>query len=160
MATTSANTGIYPDEADYSTFASNETFELGGRRYYGGAADMDLSWTLINGPRAVLEHIARRLISPPGSYDDPEYGFDLNSYLNANLLPQELDSLQAAVRDQALSVEGVDDCVVTASLLNNQLVVEIDVTLTESSEGYNMVFVLGPDTIPRIYFPTTQATIV
>ncbi len=150
----------YPDFVDFSTFQSHERFVLGNVVYYGGAPDLDASFTKITGARAVLEHIARRLISPPGSYDDPEYGFDLNSYLNANLLPQELDALTAAVRNEAVQVEGVDEVGVVARLIDNALVIRIDISLTTQVEGFNMVFVLGPDTIPRIYFPTVTTSIV
>ena len=151
----------YPDDVDFSTFATYQPLSVGGRTLFGGAADLDASWTPITGVRAVLEHIARRLITPPGMYDDPEYGFDLNSWLNASLLPQELDSLEAAVRNEALACEGVDDCVVEATLdPRGALTLNLTVTLTDQVEGYNMVFVLSAETIPRIYFPTVQTTIV
>lgn len=151
----------YPDGVDFSTFATYQAITVGGSTLLGGAADLDASWTPITGVRAVLEHIARRLITPPGMYDDPEYGFDLNAWLNASLLPQELDSLEAAVRNEALACEGVDDCVVAATLdPRGALTLNLTVTLTDQVEGYNMVFVLSAETIPRIYFPTVQTTIV
>ena len=145
----------YPSDVDFSTFQAHQPLQLNGQVLYGGPPDLDASFTTISGPRAVLEHIARRLISPPGSYDDPEYGFDINSYMNANLLPQELDALTAAVRNEAIAVEGVDDVVVTATIdsASKALVIQLEVTLTDLTEGFDLVFVLGPDTIPRIYFP-------
>lgn len=154
----------YPDGVDFSTFAAVDVrnpLTSNGQVFYGGSADLDASWTPITGVRAVLEHIARRLITPPGMYDDPEYGFDLNSWLNASLLPQELDSLEAAARNEALACEGVDDCVVAATLdRSGALTLNLTVTLTDQVEGYQMVFVLSADTIPRIYFPTVKTTIV
>lgn len=147
---------LYPDAVDLSTFPNSDAITVNGRTYYGGAADMDTSMTPITGARAVLEHIARRLITPPGMYDDPSYGFDLNTYLNANMLPQETSALTAAVANQAEQVEGVDTVVVTATLVRDVgLVVEINVILIDAVEGYQMVFVLSTDTIPRIYFPAT-----
>ncbi|TXH56862.1 MAG: hypothetical protein E6Q97_05560, partial [Desulfurellales bacterium] len=83
---------VYPDNVDYTTFPPSLSLNLEGRIYVGGTADLDISFTPISGPRAVAEHVARRLISPPGSYDDPDWGFDINSWLNANLLPQDLDA--------------------------------------------------------------------
>ena len=151
----------YPDGVDFSTFAAYQPLAIGNATLLGGSADLDASWTPITGVRAVLEHIARRLITPPGMYDDPEYGFDLNSWLNASLLPQELDSLEAAARNEALACEGVDDCVVAATLdRSGALTLNLTVTLTDQVEGYQMVFVLSADTIPRIYFPTVKTTIV
>jgi len=146
---------FYPDAVDFSTFPNSEAIVVNGRTYYGGPADMDSSFTTITGARAVLEHIARRLITPPGQYDDPSYGFDINTYLNANLLPQETSALQAAVANQAVEVEGVDDVAVSVTLADNRLLIEIDVILIDQTEGFNFIFVLSADTIPRIYFPST-----
>jgi hypothetical protein len=144
---------VYPDSVDYTTFPPSLSLNLEGRIYAGGAADLDISFTTISGPRAVAEHVARRLISPPGSYDDPDWGFDVNSWLNANLLPQDLDAFEAAVRNEMLDVEGVDDAEITTTLdATAGLVCVIELTLTEA-ESFELVFVLGADTIPRIYFP-------
>jgi hypothetical protein len=144
---------IYPDNVDYTTFPPSLSLNLEGRVYVGGAADLDISFTPISGPRAVAEHVARRLISPPGSYDDPDWGFDINSWLNANLLPQDLDAFEAAVRNEVLAVEGVDGAEITTTLDDVAgLVCVVEMTLSDEDE-YELVFVLGADTIPRIYFP-------
>lgn len=144
---------VYPDNVDYTTFPPSLSLNLEGRVYAGGAADLDISFTPISGPRAVAEHVARRLISPPGSYDDPDWGFDINSWLNANLLPQDLDAFEAAVRNEVLAVEGVDDAEITTTLDDVAgLVCVVEMTLSNEDE-YELVFVLGADTIPRIYFP-------
>jgi hypothetical protein len=143
----------YPDNVDYTTFPPSLSLNLEGRVYAGGAADLDISFTPISGPRAVAEHVARRLISPPGSYDDPDWGFDINSWLNANLLPQDLDAFEAAVRNEVLAVEGVDSAEITTTLDDVAgLVCVVEMTLSDGDE-YELVFVLGADTIPRIYFP-------
>ena len=143
----------YPDNVDYTTFPPSLSLNLEGRVYAGGAADLDISFTPISGPRAVAEHVARRLISPPGSYDDPDWGFDINSWLNANLLPQDLDAFEAAVRNEVLAVEGVDSAEITTTLDSTVgLVCVVEMTLSDA-DAYELVFVLGADTIPRIYFP-------
>ena len=144
---------VYPDNVDYTTFPPSLSLNLEGRVYAGGAADLDISFTPISGPRAVAEHVARRLISPPGSYDDPDWGFDINSWLNANLLPQDLDAFEAEVRNEVLAVEGVDSAEITTTLDDVAgLVCVVEMTLSNEDE-YELVFVLGADTIPRIYFP-------
>ena len=144
----------YPSGVDFTTWPPTSSFIYQGRRLYGGLPDLDSSWTPISGPRAVLEHVARRIISPPGSYDDISYGFDISVYLNANLLPQELDALKAAVRNEALADEAVDDCNVEANLDPVQgLTVRVLITLLNQVEPFFFVFVLSQDTIPRVYFP-------
>ena len=144
---------VYPDNVDYTTFPPSLSLNLEGRVYAGGAADLDISFTPISGPRVIAEHVARRLISPPGSYDDPDWGFDINSWLNANLLPQDLDAFEAAVRNEVLAVEGVDSAEITTTLDDVAgLVCVVEMTLSDGDE-YELIFVLGADTIPRIYFP-------
>lgn len=144
---------LYPDNVDYTTFPPRLSLNLDGRIYVGGVADLDRSFTPIAGPRAVAEHVARRLISPPGSYDDPDWGFDMNSWMNANLLPDDLDAFEAAVRNETLKVEGVEDAVITVDRgPEGGITCTIELSLTDATD-YEMVFVLGADTIPRIYFP-------
>ena len=132
---------IYPDFADYSTFFTSD-----------GAPDLDPSFTPIEGPRAVLEHVARRFITTPGQYDDEEYGYDLTTYLNANVLGGEFAGLNARVRAEAIQVEGVEDAVVTATFVSGTLSVRVIVTLADDNE-YPLVFVLTADTLPRVFFP-------
>mgnify|MGYP003437552260 FL=1 len=134
---------IYPDFADYSTFFTSD-----------GAPDLDPSFTTIDGPRAVLEHVARRLITTPEQYDDKDYGYDLTTYLNANVLAGEFAGLNARVRAEAIQVEGVEDALVTATFINGVLSVRLMVTLADDTE-YPLVFVLSATPIPRVYFPTS-----
>lgn len=148
---------IYPDSVDYTTWPPQNSLNYQGSVYVGGGADLDASWTPISGPRAVLEHVARRLISPPGSYDDPTYGFDINTWLNASLLSQELSAFQAAVRYAIIGgnspVEGVENLTVQATLdAVEGLVVGVTVVLADQ-DNYTLVFVLSSGTIPLVYFP-------
>jgi hypothetical protein len=132
---------IYPDFADYSTFFTSD-----------GAPDLDPSFTPIEGPRAVLEHVARRFITTPEQYDDENYGYDLTTYLNANVLGGEFAGLNARVRAEAIQVEGVEDAVVTATFVSGTLSVRVIVTLADDTE-YPLVFVLTATTLPRVFFP-------
>jgi hypothetical protein len=135
---------FYPPRSDFSTYRSRD-----------GTADMDPSWRPIGGPRAVLEHVARRITSPPGSYDDPDWGFDVTTFLNAALLTEQFNALQAAVRNEAVQVEGVDDCAVSTSLSGGGLQVALAVTLENRAGTFDLVFVLSAATIPLIFFPQT-----
>lgn len=134
----------YPDRADFSTFVSPS-----------GLPDLDPSWTPIEGPRTVLEHCARRLITTPGQYDDPEWGFDISTYLNAALLNSEFAGLVAAVKNEVLQVEGVDtvDVTVVDPSEAGVLTLTVSVTLLDQDGDFYFVFELGSDTLPRIYFP-------
>ena len=43
----------YPDAVDFSTFATYQPLSVDGSTLFGGAADLDASWTPITGVRAV-----------------------------------------------------------------------------------------------------------
>lgn len=52
--------------------------------------DLDLG-ALITGPRVLLEALARRLTTPPGTLpEDPEYGYDARQLINGTYSPRDL----------------------------------------------------------------------
>jgi hypothetical protein len=121
---------------DFSTFRAAD-----------GTADLDPNWTPISGPRVVLEHIARRLMTPPGVMQDEDYGFDLRSFYSANLSQTDIRRIQNGVRGEALKVEGVDDVSVTVLQMSDGSVeINLAVTLADE-ETYPMVFVLNADSV-------------
>lgn len=133
----------YPQNSDFSTYRSPD-----------GLPDLDPNWTTIGGARAVLEHVARRITTPPGSYDDSAWGFDLNSYFNASLLDGEFDALAAAIRNEAVQEEGVEDCAVDTKLdSSGKLSVIVTLSLVDQDKLFDLVFVLSSETILLVYFP-------
>ena len=135
----------YPNGVDFSTFARGD-----------GQPDLDPNFLPIDGERAVLEHIARRLITPPGSWHNPSYGFDIRTYLNAALLQGDGSSLEAAARNEALQVEGVDSVDTTSVVDSDARAVRLtlSVTLLDSEKPFDLVFELSESTLPKIYFPS------
>lgn len=132
---------IYPGK-DYSTF-----------RRADGLPDMDISFLEIEGGRVVLEAVARRLITAPGMMDDLDYGVDLRTYLNAALLQRDVGILQAAIRAEALKVDGVDDVQVAVDVDGfGGFAAEVSVELANEEE-YTFAFVLSADTAPRVILP-------
>lgn len=86
----------FPDGVGFSTFR--------GRR-----SDLDPAFALILGDRLVLEKVARRLLTPPGSWiSDPSYGLDVRGFLNACLATDDWGQLEAAVEKAALAEPGVE----------------------------------------------------
>ncbi|MGB0890535.1 MAG: hypothetical protein ACPGWS_09650, partial [Solirubrobacterales bacterium] len=74
----------------------------------GSTADLDPSFKLISGTRAVLEAVARRLITRRGTLlEDPEYGFDLRAYQSAKINSVREAAILAGARAEALKDERV-----------------------------------------------------
>lgn len=134
---------IFPGQ-DFSTFARSD-----------GLPDMDLSWLPIVGGRVLLEAVARRLITAPGMMDDPEYGIDLRTYLNATLLQGDVNVLQAAIRAEALKVDGVDDAQATVTLDGlGGFTAEVGITLADDDE-YDFAFELNAEGVTKIFMPAS-----
>lgn len=126
----------YPDNADFSTFAGRDSAGL-------YQSDLDPNWIPVTGPRAVLEHVARRIMTPTGSMQDEEYGFDLRRFYNASLSRLDLLKMRAAIEGEASKVEGVDSVAVTADQdASGTVRIEISVALADD-ETYPMVFALS-----------------
>jgi hypothetical protein len=125
---------------DFSTFAGRDS-----AGFY--QADLDPNFTPISGNRAILEHVARRIMTPLGSMQDDEYGFDLRSYYNANLSRLDLMRLKSAIETEAGKVEGVENADVSAVQDSAGVVqIEISVTLADE-ETYPLVFSLSSEGI-------------
>jgi len=72
---------------------------------------------LVKGNRVVGEAIARRLTSPRGQLvDDPNYGFALSEFVNADLTPTDLVRIQASVQAECVKDERVFSAVATVTL--------------------------------------------
>jgi hypothetical protein len=95
------------------------------------------------------------MISPPGSHDEQDYGYDLTSLRCASLSESDIFEIEGAVQAEARKVEGVLSarCQVT---LDDKfiLTVQLELVLDEDADTvYEMVFVLSDTTRPRIVLP-------
>ena len=139
---------IFPG-ADLSTF-SDDTGQL----------DLDLSFTPIYGAEVVAQNVARLLLSPPGSYDDPSAGIDLRSYLNATVTDAGISALAAAIQAQAESVEGVDAAEVTTFGTSGGVLLSIITLALTSGDTWRMAFQLSPDNEDRVWINGVDAALV
>ena len=129
----------YPDGVDFSTFWNKD-----------GTADLDPNFTPIEGALSVVERFARRLIARLGDYDNPDVGVDVDSYSNEMMAQGRLQYLSTKIREQALQEEGISECLIQG-IQNTDGRVNLPCTLTLADKStWDMVFTLGPDTIPRI----------
>lgn len=71
-------------------------------------SDLDPTFALVTGPRAVAQAIARRLSTPRGGlHYDGTYGYDLRSLLNTGIEPGDTFRIAAAVEAQCVADERV-----------------------------------------------------
>lgn len=121
----------YPGGVDFSTFWAKD-----------GSVGMDPNWTpILSGDRILLEHVVRRWIIRPGEMHDASIGAGLFGYVNKALSPLQVGKLQAKLKEQALAVEGVEDCKVQIGLAPGyKLAVRAEVKL---SAGQQWTLVLG-----------------
>ena len=88
--------------------------------------DLTMPSVLVKGNRVVAEAVVRRLLTRRGQLvDDPNYGFSLTDFLEADLTPSELARIQAGVQSECLKDERVFGVTATVTLAGAALVVVI-----------------------------------
>lgn len=93
------------------------------------AADIDPYFSTVTGWRCLAQAIGRRLTTPRGSLlDDPAYGFDLRTQLNASLTPPQLAALAGVVKREIEADERVESAEVAVTFSASALTVRAVVT--------------------------------
>jgi phage baseplate assembly protein W len=81
-----------------------------------GVSDMDPAGAEVTGDLLVGQAIARRLSTPRGALiDDPNYGYDLTAWLNADVGPQDLGQIQANTQAECLKDQRIVSATVTVT---------------------------------------------
>lgn len=84
--------------------------------------DLDAGLAEVTGNTLLAQALARRLITPRGGLlDDPNYGYDLTQFLNADIGPTDLASITAAVNAELLKDERVLSASVTVTFAGTVL---------------------------------------
>ena len=79
--------------------------------------DLDPRCPVVTGRRLLAEAVARRWITPRGGLiDDPNYGTDVTAYINDDIKPSDLASLQSAMSQEAQKDERVNSCDVSIEI--------------------------------------------
>jgi hypothetical protein len=90
----------------------------------GGVMDLDPSLAPVSGRRALIEAVARRLVTPRGAlWYDASYGYDLRQFLNG--IAAAPSQIVAGVVEQAEADERVVGAQASATFINNTLVVKL-----------------------------------
>lgn len=92
--------------------------------------DLTMPAVMVGGNRVVGEAIARRLTTPRGqNVGDPDYGFDLTVYLNADISTADISLIQSGIDAECVKDERVLSATSTVTLVGTVLIVSIMLTL-------------------------------
>lgn len=101
----------------------------------------------VTGRRCLAEAIARRYISDRGTLlGDPNYGFNLLDYMNADVGPTDIASLQSGAETEALKDERVVRANVVATLQSDGDLL-VAVTLTDADGPFTLTLAVSSVTV-------------
>jgi hypothetical protein len=107
---------------------------------------MDLGPSLgaVSGRRALIEAVARRLVTPRGAlWYDPAYGYDLRQFLNG--IASSPSQIVAGVTEQAEADERVIGSQASATFVGNTLTVKV--ALLDSSGPFTFTLNVSQVTV-------------
>lgn len=122
-----------------------------------GVADLDPNFTVIRGPRVVIERVARKLITPTGSMLKAGWGFDLRAVLQQSLTPAQIGQLRGIIADQIQQEPEVEstDVTINYTLQVKRLEITALVTLL-GGITFPLVFTLTPNNTSFVIGDMTQ----
>jgi phage baseplate assembly protein W len=101
-------------------------------------SDLTLPSVQVSGNQVVAEAIARRLQTPRGGLiDDPNYGYDLTAWLNADVTPAQIASIQSSINAECTKDERVSSAASSVTFLSGALIVSV--LLTTAAGPFTLV---------------------
>lgn len=93
----------------------------------------------VTGNRVVAEAVARRLLTPRGRLiGDPNYGFDLTQFVNADMSPRDIAGMNAGIVSECLKDERVEASK-ASTVLDSLGVLTVTIDLTLSTGPFTLV---------------------
>ena len=110
--------------------------------------DLDTTLSTVSGPMVVVEAVVRRWSTPTdGLLGDPNYGFDLSAYCNADVSPRDIAQLSSSLNAEAEKDQCVFECLSTVSLMRDgTLTVTANLTLLDGEE-FTLVLAVSAVTV-------------
>ena len=101
-------------------------------------SDIDPAGAEVSEKILLAQALARRLTTPRGRLiDDPNYGYDLSQWLNADVGPAELAQIQSQAQAECLKDERVQSATVLVTFIQNVMLVTV--ALVTASGPYSLV---------------------
>lgn len=101
---------------------------------------------VVSGRLCLVQALARRIITPRGALiDDPNYGYDITDFLDADVLPQTLSQVAGNIDAEFLKDQRVVASASTVIVAANKLIITSSV---QDSDGpFSLVLSVGDVTI-------------
>lgn len=109
--------------------------------------DIDPTGAMVSGRTSLAQACARRLSTDRGTLlDDPNYGYNLTEFVNADVSPADVAALRSGVEAECLKDERVLACTADA-VLGRDGVLTITITLTDADGPFELVLSVSDTTI-------------
>lgn len=111
--------------------------------------DLDEMFSLVSGRTALIQAIARRLITRRGALgdEDPNYGLDLIEWIGESVGALELFELRRGVEDQCLQDERVLSATATLTFTEAPERVLVELRLEDDSGPFTLVVSIDEVTV-------------
>ena len=115
--------------------------------YWNG--DIDPTGRLVNGPLAVAQAIARRLITTRGTlFYDPEYGFNLRDFLNETVEEgQTIFQIESGIETECLKDERVESADAAAEYIESASRLRVTARLVLAEGPFELVLIVDAVTL-------------
>jgi phage baseplate assembly protein W len=109
--------------------------------------DLAADGRTVTGRRLVAEAVARRLITPRGQLiGDPDYGFDVTDYLNADMSPLDIASMRSGIEQECMKDERVRSANATLEI-DTESSLEISISLETADGPFDLVLGVSDVTV-------------
>ena len=116
---------------------------------------LDPTFSIISGPRVVLEAVARRwnTLNGGGLFYDLNYGSDSGVFLNSRISPSQFPGIASQLEREALQDARVTACVVTLDLTSlGALRIRGDITLNTGNTSSLVLTIDAVKATPTVVF--------
>ena len=122
--------------------------------------DLDARLGLVDGLTLLGQDLAARLQTPrEGLWYDPDYGYDLRQWVNADYEPSDVFVIQSEVERECLKDERVEGCRATieADDIKHTLSVTLNVTVADGPT-YDLVLAVSDVTVDVLGIAETEVS--
>lgn len=104
-------------------------------------------YAVVSGRTCLAQALARRLVTARGGLiDDPNYGFDLTQFLNADMSPTDIAQAESGTEAECLKDERVLAADATVAVTPAQALI-VTITITEADGPFSLVLAVSDVTV-------------
>lgn len=109
--------------------------------------DCTAEYAVVSGRTCLAQALARRLITPRGGLiDDPNYGFDLTQFLNADMSPTDIAQCESGTEGECVKDERVLSADASVSVTPTGSLI-VTITVTDADGPFSLVLAVSDVTV-------------